>query len=146
MRIKWYTVWKGPGPQWFAEQGLKKISASPLCFSVLSQSLFWTDHLCFTLCTEYANALLLVYMLFPWLCGSFFGSPEILHGVERTPQIIWKPSTLTPWLNFIGLFHSWVLCAGPLYPLGAVGRMPSIYENLGALNKKLWLQNTKTAK
>ena len=27
-----------------------------------------------------------------------------------------------------------------------VGRMPSVYGNLGALNKKFWLQNTKTAK
>lgn len=134
--------------QSFTVQGFKKnLVPLALCFSFLSQSLFWNDQpcLCFRLCTKYANILLLARMILPlslWLSLWFYRN--FAQGGKNSQSYL-ETIYMTPWLNFIVFFFFslWVLCVGPFYPLGTVGRMPGVYENVGALNKKFWLWNTK---
>lgn len=75
------------------------------------------------------------------------GSRRILHRVERTPKVIWKPYTLTPLLNFIGLFTLGFLCRAVLC-IRHCGRNAQVLREcsraeLKKFGSKIW--NAKTA-
>lgn len=93
----------------FTEKGLKKKTraSGPLFFFpfsefILNGSALFVFHTLHQICKYFIASIYAV----PLECVALFGSTEILPRMEKTLRVIWKPYRLTPWLNFIGLFHS----------------------------------------